>query len=209
MESIRKYIKDDEKVLFQRSLINPAHKKNIKAMIIIGGISLLLIIPIIICLILRSTYIYYFIMSILLIITSVVFGFISLGLYLPYYMYMKVLQLDFNQIKQYKDIYILTNKRWIQKSLDVLNINETIFPLEITKHNDIIFIDFNQIKSIFTQRKDSANSYFFGFDLKFPWGQELFIPYVIFPEFIKILKEVIPIKREVHAKHGVIYYYRD
>ena len=34
MESINKYQKDDENLLFQRSLINPAHKKNIKTMII-------------------------------------------------------------------------------------------------------------------------------------------------------------------------------
>ncbi|MFX1298037.1 MAG: hypothetical protein ACFFD2_24700, partial [Promethearchaeota archaeon] len=125
------------------------------------------------------------------------------------YRYMKVLQLSFNQIKQYKDIYILTNKRLIQKCLDVLNINETTFPLEITRHNDIVFIDFNQINSFFAQQEDSTTCYFFGFDLKFPWGQGLFIPYEIFPEFIKNLKEVIPIKREVHAKHSVIYYYRD
>ncbi|MFX1305091.1 MAG: hypothetical protein ACFE9X_17175, partial [Promethearchaeota archaeon] len=91
----------------------------------------------------------------------------------------------------------------------VLNIYEPTFPLEITKHNDIIFINFDMIKSFFIQRKDSYTSYFIGFDLKWPYGQGLFIPYEIFPEFIKILKELIPIKREVHAKHGVIYYYRD
>jgi len=209
MESISKYLKDDENILFQRSLINPAHKKNIKAMIIIGGISLFLIVPIIICFILGSTYTLYFIISIILILLSAGFGLATLGLYLPYFKHMKVLQLGFNQIKRYKDIYVLTNKQWIQKCLDVLNINQTAFPLEFTKHNDIVFIDFNQIKSFFAQRKDSYTSYFIRFNLKFPYGQGLFIPYDVFPEFIKILKEVIPIKKEVHAQHGLIYYYRD
>lgn len=209
MESISNYLKDDENILFQRSLRNPAQKKNIKAMIIIGGISLFLMVPIIICVILGPTYTPSYIISIILIISSAMFGLFTLGLYLPYHKYMKVLQLGFNQIKQYKDIYILTNKRWIQKCLDVLNIYEPTFPLEITKHNDIVFINFDVIKSFFIQRKDSYTSYFIGFDLKWPYGQGLFIPYEIFPEFIKILKELIPIKREVHAKHGVIYYYRD
>ena len=209
MELISKYLKNDENILFQRSLINPAHKKNIKAMIIIGGIGLFLIVPFIIYFILGSTYIQYFIISMLLIITSVVLGLTTLNLYLPYYRHMKVLQLSFNQIKRYKDIYVLTNKRWIQKCLDVLNIKETTFPLEITIHNDIIFIDFNQIKSFSAQPRDSYNGYLIGFDLNFPYGQVLFIPYDIFPKFIKTLKEVIPIKREVHLKHGVICYYRD
>jgi hypothetical protein len=209
MESISKYLKDDENILFQRSLINPAHKKNIKAMINIGGVSLFLIVPIIICLILGSTYIQYFIIGMLLIMTSVVLGFATLNFYLPYYRHMKVLQLGFNQIRRYKDIYVLTNKQWIQKCLDVLNINETTFPVEITKHNDIVFIDFNQIKSFITKRRDSHTSYEVGLDLNFPYGQVLFIPYDVFPKFLKILKEVIPIKREVHVKHGVIYYYQD
>lgn len=81
MELINKYLKDDENILFQRSLINPAHKKNLKAMIVIGGISLFLIIPIIICLILGLTYIQYFISSMLLIFTSVVLGLTTLNLY--------------------------------------------------------------------------------------------------------------------------------
>lgn len=209
MESINIYLKDDENILFQKRLINPTHKKNIKAIIIFGGISLFLIVPIIIFLILGSTYIQYYISSMILIFTSVVLGLATLSLYLPYYRYMKVLQLSFNQIKRYKDIYVFTNKRWIQKCLDVLNINETTFPVEITKHNDIVFIDFSQIKSFITKRRDSHTSYEVGLDLNFPYGQVLFIPYDVFPKFIKILKEVIPIKREVHVKHGVIYYYRD
>jgi len=209
MELIRKYIADDEKILFQRDLINPAHKKNIKAMIIIGGISLLLIVPIIICLILGSTYVQCFILSVLLISFSVILGLATLGMYLPYYRYKKLLDLSFSEIRQYKDIYVLTNKRWIQKCLDVLSIYEPTFPLKIIIQGDIIIIDFSQIQPFFAQRKDSPKSYFIGFDSKFPYGQGLYIPYEIFPEFINILKESIPIKREIHEKHGLIYYYLD
>lgn len=85
MESISIYLKDDENILFQKRLINPAHKKNIKAIIIFGGISLFLIVPIIIFLILGSTYIQYYISSMILIFTSVVLGLATLSLYLPYY----------------------------------------------------------------------------------------------------------------------------
>ncbi len=206
MQSISDYIEDDEKILFQRTLINPAHKKNIKSLMIMGYTSLILL----------TIFITGFMIFISFIVFSILLGFIvsifvltTLALYLPYHRYANILKVTFKQIKKYKELYVLTNRTWIQKSLDILSVNESTFPLQITLQKDLIKIDFSQIKSFFVQRRDSYKNYFIGFDIELPSGQGFFIPYQIFPEFIEILKEVIPIQREVHDKHGLIYFHRE
>ncbi|MFX1241832.1 MAG: hypothetical protein ACFFA7_11350 [Promethearchaeota archaeon] len=207
MQSITKYLEDGEKILFQRSLINPVNIKNTQGIMIMAFISLVVLSSSLISLVIFWQFFAIFIILIGLLFP--IFGLVTLALYLPYHRYMKILNLKFKQIKHYEDLHILTNKRWIQKSLDVLSINKPTFFLPISLYDDIVMIDFTRIQTFFAQRRDSYKNYYFGFDLKFPYGQGLFVPYEIFPEFIEILKQVIPIKREVHDKHGLIYYYRE
>jgi hypothetical protein len=207
MQSVNKYLEDDEKILFQRSLINPVNIKSIRGIMIMAFISLFILGSSLISMVIFWQIIGVFIL--LLGILFPIFGLVTFALYLPYHKYMKILNLKFRQIKHYEDLHILTNKRWIQKSLDVLSINAPTFFLPISLYDDVVIIDFAQIQNFFAQRRDSYKNYFFGFDLKFPYGQGLFVPYNIFPEFIETLKQVIPIKREVHDKHGLIYYYRE
>ncbi|MFW9819974.1 MAG: hypothetical protein ACFFE5_10220 [Candidatus Thorarchaeota archaeon] len=207
MEAITKFLEDDEKILFQRSLINQLNIKNIRAIMIMAFISLFILGTSLI-----SMLIFWQLIGIFIFLLGVlfpIFGLTTLALYLPYHKYMKILNLKFSQIKHYEDLCILTNKRWIQKSLDILSINIPTFSIPISLKDDLVMIDFDQIQSFFAQRRDSYKNYFLGFDLKFPYGQGLFVPYDIFPEFIEILKKIIPIKREVHDKRGLIYYYRE
>jgi len=208
MKPIEQYLLNDEKIIWQRSQINPANQKNTKAIFILSAISLTLIVPIVLLLINTALY-PLFIAGILLTILSIAFGIVAFGIYLTYQKSMKKINLSFKQIKSYEDIYILTNKRWIQKSLDVLNFNVEVFPIKIKNVEDVVFIDFEQIQSFFSKRRDSFSCYFVGFDIDFPGGPGLLIPYEIFTEFIKKLLEIIPIKREVHDKRGKILYFRE
>ncbi len=204
MKSIEQYLLDDEKIVWQRSLINPANQKNIRAIYVLGAISLTLIVPIVF-LLLNNTLYPLFIVCIMLSILSIAFGIVAIGIYLTYQKSMKKLNLSFKQIKSYEDIYVLTNKRWIHRSLDVLNFDADMFPIKIKTVEDVVFIDFEQIQSFFTTRRDSFSCYFIGFDNDFPGGPGLLIPYEIFPEFIKELLNLLPIKREVHEKRGKIF----
>ena len=208
MRSIEEYLLNDEKIIWQRSFINPANQKNFKAVVVLSAISLTLVIPIVLIL-LNTTLIPLIITGIMLTILSIAFGIVAFGIYLTNQKLMKKINLSFNHIKFYQDIYILTNKRWIQKSLDVLNFNVDLFPIKIKTVEDVVFIDFEQIQSFFSKRRDSFSCYFIGFDIDFPVGPGLLIPYEIFPEFIKKLSEIIPIKREVHEKHGKIIYHHE
>ncbi len=205
--NIEDYLLEGEKILWKRSMINPKNKKNIRGIYLLASLSLLLLIPIIIGFIMGVNFAFGMVIGFLLTFLSVILGLVSLGLYLTYYRLMKALQLSFKQIKMYEDTYILTNKRWIQQWLDVLSFNEGTFPLDAKIHKDIIFIELNKIKSFATKRRDSFSGYVIALDVKFPHGPEMFIPYEIFPEFIKKLSELINIKNEVHKKRGVVYYY--
>ena len=207
MKSINKYLLIDEKIIWQRSLINPVNRKNIKAIYILGGISLILILPIFLLFLGNFSYPPVLIIGFFLILLSIILGLVSINFYFTYWKYMKTLNLKFKQIKTYEDSYLLTNKRWIQKSLDVLNFNEEKLPLQITKIKDVAFIEFDNIKSFFAIRRNASSCYFIGFDIEFPSAPGFFIPYEIYPEFIRALLELIPKKREVHKKNNTIFYY--
>lgn len=203
-------IDDDEKILWQESILNPANKKNIRAIRALSRISLFLLGPITILFAIGLTIQpILLIEAFLLTIFSIMLGLVSLGLYMTYHRYMKKLHLSFKQIKNYKDSYIITDKRLIIQCLEALNINKETFPLSISLLDDIILINLSQIKSFFTQRQNSFSSFYLGFDIEFQAGQGIFIPYEVFPQFIKILSKQIPIKREVIKNYRRIFYFKE
>jgi len=71
----------------------------------------------------------------------------------------KIFNLSNWELGKYKKISILTNKRWIQKNIDM---NRYIYPKDfppdtIERNNDIIFVNLNAVKAVMVAESDPKN----------------------------------------------------
>ncbi len=71
---------------------------------------------------------------------------ISYGLF-NFHRLKKIVNLSYREIKKYNNLYVITSKRWIQKSLETIDLNLVDFPENIIERKkDFVYIDLNYIQ---------------------------------------------------------------
>lgn len=129
----------------------------------------------------------------------------------------KATQCNFRQLSRYQNIYLLTNKRWIQKDYERnLNIDENNYSKDILeKHFDIVFVNLKHIKAIVINRDEYFTTATFDFyenivdenysDLKVGF----LVPYLPeddFKAFIKMITNKLSYRKVKENEDGVYYH---
>ncbi|MFX0073218.1 MAG: hypothetical protein ACFFAO_19235 [Candidatus Hermodarchaeota archaeon] len=118
-------------------------------------------------------------------------------------------KLTIKELEKYEDIYILTNKRWIQKNLDFnFKFDISKYPKKVLKrHRDIISVNLDSIKMITI---DVTNIGFYVDEEDFNKPVPTYLGVELFKEFdkvMKLLKELIPLELK-EDKYGDLYLQR-
>lgn len=113
-------------------------------------------------------------------------------------------ELTLEELKKYEDIYVLTNKRWIQKNLDFnFKFDISKYPNNVLeRHRDIISVNLDSIKFITI---DVTNIGFYVDEEEFNKPVPTYLSVELFKEFdkvMKLLKELIPLKLK-EDKYGI------
>lgn len=146
---LKKFLDNDEKILLQSS-INSRTIQSVLNNIFVGfifGVTVMIGYIIVFFLVDFKDYF----VELIIFITTFLFLIIIPSYPLikglrHYRLIKKTVQLPFRQLRKYNDVSILTNKRWIQKSLDLLKINFSYYPKDVIEIlGDIIFIGIENI----------------------------------------------------------------
>jgi len=149
------------------------------------------------------------------IFTALIFG---VSLIIPgmkdYFQIKKNLHSDYKNLKEYKEISIITSKRLIQKTYKAFTSYSEYPILDLKNYqinHDIIFVNLNSISVVSSEIDGSNYQIAFKHDEK----DKNFIPllYTIplkqYNKFINILRELIPLKRKKRTGNFLVNYYKD
>lgn len=117
------------------------------------------------------------------------------------------------ELKNYQEVYAITNKRWIQKDCQF---NSKIDPLNypddaVEKTEDVVLVSWKSIQSVsvfqarnifnigFYFNKEPESSTYLGLDI---------VGRVEYEEFLKSLKSQVPLGKEIKDEYGGITYQR-
>jgi len=123
------------------------------------------------------------------------------------------LQLSRKELRNYERVYMLTNKRWIQKDYDLSsNIDISKYKKGVLERNkDIIFVNLENIKVIYTvEDKEYMIAFYIDYDEENFEDSYLgvWLSLEEFQKVMKILKDVIPIKKGKQDNFGATTYFR-
>ncbi|MFX0135511.1 MAG: hypothetical protein ACFFDN_17840 [Candidatus Hodarchaeota archaeon] len=118
-------------------------------------------------------------------------------------------KLTLEELKKYEDIFVLTNKRWIQKNLDFnFKFDISKYPKNVLeRHRDIITVNLDSIKMITI---DVTNIGYYVDEEDFNKPVPTYLGVEAFKEFdniMKILKELIPLELK-EDNYGDLYLQR-
>lgn len=136
-------------------------------------------------------------------------------IYSEYRTIIKRLELKLNNLRKYEEFFILTNKRWVQKSFylaKVDNFKNEIY--QIVKKNDMAFADLNNIEVIYVSPLKKGKIYHVNF-FKI-WDKDLeesvlqvFLEENDYQRLMETLRELFHMTKEEHdvIKYGDSVFY--
>lgn len=155
------------------------------------------------------------IFSFMIIIIFFILGFFIIGPLLMLDDHFKTLKRDYRReklkdLKYYENCYVLTNKRWIEKSQEFFDLDYREFvDYSVEKREDVIYIDLSRVYAVYHVSEKSHFSVFFKFN---PEREELFIGSTIpFDKSLDIMKKLENILDFVEKKEenwGTSYFLR-
>ena len=212
MIGIKKNLLDDEEILWKYSEERNLLKETIAHLII--GIFLIAFLLISIIMI-SSTLVWmtWYIILLLIAIPTLLFIRTIFAIIKDYKKKSNYLNLTWKELRKYKCVYIITNKRWIQKDYDLnSNIDISKYSTKVLeKSGDIIFVNMESIQVIYTY-EDNGYTILFYIDYDEDNLEDsnlgVLLSSMEFIKAIKTLKEVIPLKKEKQDEFGGTIFYR-
>jgi len=217
MRKIQDFLLDNEIILWKhmeiKNLLKIPLLETIIGIALTGMFSILF--NVILYLLLNETFILILSLLILPIVIFIIFGF---SLIIPgvkkYLEITNNLKLPSKRIMKYKEITAITNKRLIQKSYDIFEIDFKKNPItslsNMEINRDLVFVDLQSINLVSIEELEEYHKIAFKFnkDDKNYLPLLLTIPNKDFPEFINILKKEIPLTKKKRAGNFIIDYYK-
>jgi len=208
----KKFISNDEEILWEHSEEKDLLKEIIVHLII--GIFLMIFLITVIIIISRTLeWLSWYVVLLLSVIPILLFVRTILVAKKDYSDKLNKLQISRKELRNYENVYILTNKRWIQKDYD-LNFNIDISKYTkgaLERKKDIVFVNLEKIQVIYTV-EDKKYMIAFYIDYDEENLEETYLGVWLSPEefkkVMKILKKVIPIEKEKLDKFGATVYFR-
>jgi hypothetical protein len=126
----------------------------------------------------------------------------------------KNLQVNPKDLRHYKEISVISNKRLIQKSYNAFKIDYSENPIsDLENHEiyrDMVFINLNAIKVVIAEKLETS----FQIGFKFSIEDDNLIPLLfsvplnLFPSFIDELTERIPLKHKKRKDNYIVNYFQ-
>ncbi|MFX1350135.1 MAG: hypothetical protein ACFE92_15820 [Promethearchaeota archaeon] len=141
--------------------------------------------------------------------------YLFLNIYNEYKRITQRLELKLSNLRSYEEFFILTNKRWIQKSFHLAKIDEIRNEKnQIIKKKDIAFVNLDSIKVIYISPQKEGKVYHINFFKLWDKNLEESIFHVFLEEndykkMIEILRKIVEIIKEEHDvfKYGDCAFY--
>ncbi|MFW9901687.1 MAG: hypothetical protein ACFFDY_10445 [Candidatus Thorarchaeota archaeon] len=158
---------NEEKILWKKK----AYTNELKELRFTLNISILTIVISLFSIILyflTSTINFDFLLTLFILLTVVLISVIPLSLlfriYNEYKKIAKKLKIELSNLRNYEEFFILTNRRWIQKSFYLAKIDDFKFNTDkIIKKNDIAFLDLDIINVIYISPQKKEKTYWINF----------------------------------------------
>ena len=168
---------------------------------------------------LTSTINFDFLLTFFILLTVILIATIPLYLffriYKEYNKIAKKLNIELSNLRIYEEFFILTNRRWIQKSFYLAKIEDNKYLNDqITKKSDLIFVDLNSISVIYVspQKKNKI----FWLNLYKVWDKflnesilQVYLAKSDYQRLVETLRDVFEITKEERDvfKYGDIAFY--
>ncbi len=217
MKGIEEFLLKDEEILWTFTEIKNIVKIPILEVLI--GIILSTILSIVF----NMLFYMFFQETLALIISLILFPLISfiifaITLIIPgikkYYEIINNLKTTLNKAIRYKEIIVITNKRIMQKSYNVFNIDYIKNPItnynDLLINRDLVLVNLTSIHVVSTEELEESYQVAF----KFTKNDKNYLPMLFeipkdqFPEFIYILKKEIPLSKKTRIHNFLIDYYQ-
>jgi len=196
MKKIKDFLEEDETILWKYS-----ETKNLtKDFIVVTGLSISILITIIIGMIIVSIVedIPFTDLLIALYISGAIIALCIIGSLSEFLGVKRRLHLSFKELKKYKIKYIITDKRYIQKTHWNHEVDFSRYPEKsLKRHKDIVFIDIKSVEAFYFER-EHIGLYLTISVLNSPEISPLYISCneEKAKEVTRILKELIPMEQD-------------
>jgi len=204
-KDIESSLYNEEKILWK----NKTYTNEIKELRFTLNISILTIVASLLSIILyflTSTINFDFLLTLFILLTVLLISVIPLYLFFKIYNeYKKIakkLKIELSNLRNYEEFFILTNKRWIQKSFYLVKIDDFKFDTEkIIKENDIAFVDLDNINVIYVSPQKKEKTYLINFFKEWDKNLEesifqLYLEKSDYKQLLETLEKVFQIKKQ-------------
>ena len=204
-KDIESSLYNDEKILWKKK----AYTNEIKELRFTINISILTIVASLFSIILyflTSTINFDFLLTLFILLTVLLISVIPLYLFFKIYNeYKKIakkLKIELSNLRNYEEFFILTNRRWIQKSFYLAKIDDFKFDTEkIIKENDIAFVDLDNINVIYVSPQKKEKTYLINFFKEWDKNLEesifqLYLEKSDYKQLLETLEKIFQIKKK-------------